>query len=469
MKLGLGIRFWQFQLDYLKDCGRFVAIMWARGCGKSKITALKIVLDSFQNEIDLKPSDWLIVSATAPQAREALSHVATWAQLIYKIAVKIEIVEVDVELKTESGRERYTRFEVRLGKSTKIMALSASPTAIRGYTSNVWLDELCFFERDAEIFNAAQHCTRGRLKIIVSSTPLGGAERQFHKIMYNTAIVRGQKLWSTHTCDIHRAIAEGRVYDLESERAAADPFSWRQEMLLEWLDGAATYFSQELIASCEDSRASKLGHNYGRGRCFIGNDIGLRSDRWVAYVLECSDDFAVVYEDRPNGQKVSYYVGELITREIVMLDRSSFAEHDRQIARLMLKYDVMRLCIDQTSIGERSTEEYQRLYGNIIEGVIFSVDVKGDLARLGLELMTERRVLLPQDCPEVGLDFRKLQRVVSAGGAVRFQSARDAAGHSDICMAFLLACNAAVTPVQEIAYDDGGLKQSWEELGSFVY
>jgi phage FluMu gp28-like protein len=304
--------------------------------------------------------------------------------------------------------------------------------------------------------------------MIVSSTPIGGPERKFWQIMNDTSIVRGQKLWSTHTCDIHRAIAEGRIYDLESERAAADPFSFRQEMLLEWLDGEQTYFSQELIASCEDPRASAIGYGYQGGRVFIGNDIAIRGDLWVAWVLEASDDFQVIYKDLPSGQKISYYTGELITREVVTLHRTSFAEHDRQIARLMMKYDVVRLSMDSTGIGDRSTEEMQRLYGSKIEGVNFTLESKGGMATLGLEVLTERRALLPQDHPEISLDFRKLQRVVSAAGNVRFQAARDANGHSDRCWAFLMALEAAITPVQEIAYEDGGIRESWEELGSFV-
>jgi phage FluMu gp28-like protein len=288
--------------------------------------------------------------------------------------------------------------------------------------------------------------------MIIASTPCGGSENVFHRIMHDRSIVRGKPLWSHHWADIHRAIADGRVYDLESERAAADPFSFKSEMLLEWCDSPNTWFSSELIAACEDARASTLGHGYQRGRCYIGNDLAIRGDKWCAWVLEASDDFALHTVDRPNGQKASYYTGELITREVVVLDRSTFAEHDRQIARLMHKYNVIRLCIDQGGMGERSTEEYQNLYGSRVEGILFNVENKGSMAMLGLEMMTDRRVLLPQDHPEIGQDFRKLQRVVSAGGAVRFNAQRDSAGHADLCWSFLMALNAATIPAVKVEY-----------------
>jgi phage FluMu gp28-like protein len=134
----------------------------------------------------------------------------------------------------------------------------------------------------------------------------------------------------------------------------------------------------------------------------------------------------------------------------VVLDRSSFADHDREIARLMSKYNVLRLCVDQGGMGEKPTEDYIALYGSRAEGVLFNVDNKGAMALLGEKLMSDRRLLLPPQHPEIVADLRKLTRVVSAGGAIRFQADRDSGGHADRCWAMLLACNAAITPVVEI-------------------
>jgi phage FluMu gp28-like protein len=447
----LGVKFWKFQKDFLSDTSRFIAVCWARGNGKSRITALKIALEVFEAEAKGKPSNWLIVSATAQQAQEALRLVEGWSRVIYGTAIALNIIEEEIEFRTEDGLERYTRFRLRLGRSTQVFALSASPEAIRGYSASVFWDEAAFFADSEKMWAALQHVTRGKYKMIVASTPIGGAENKFYQIMHNTAVVRGKPLWSHHWADIHRAIADGRVYDLESEKAAADPYSWQSEMLLSWSDSPNTWFSSELIAACEDPRASTMGHGHTpHSRCFIGNDIGLRGDKWVSWVLEATEDFGLHTVDRPNGQKASYYTGELITREVVVLDRSTFAEHDRQIARLMHKYNVIRLCIDQGGMGERSTEEYQNLYGSRVEGILFNVENKGSMAMLGLEMMTDRRVLLPQDHPEIGQDFRKLQRVVSAGGAVRFNAQRDSSGHADICWAFLMALNAATIPAIKV-------------------
>jgi phage FluMu gp28-like protein len=172
--------------------------------------------------------------------------------------------------------------------------------------------------------------------------------------------------------------------------------------------------------------------------------------------LEATEDFGLHVIDRPDGQKESYYTGELITREVVVLGRSTFAEHDQEMARLFKKYSPIRMCIDSGGMGEKPTEDYQRLYGLRVEGVLFNVDNKGAMAMLGLEMMTDRRVLLPSDHPEIGMDFRKLQRSVSAAGNVRFVADRDSSGHADRAWAFLLALNAACMPTTQIKIVSSG-------------
>jgi phage FluMu gp28-like protein len=152
---GLGL--WKFQKKFVEDPSRFIAAMWARGNGKSSMAGLKIVLDVLANEAKGTPSNWIIVSANREQAKEALERVAEWAKFIYAIAADLEIIPEECELKTEEGKERYTRYVLRLGEHTEIMAMSASPRAVRGYTANGWWDEACFFDEDHAMWKAIQH------------------------------------------------------------------------------------------------------------------------------------------------------------------------------------------------------------------------------------------------------------------------------------------------------------------------
>jgi phage FluMu gp28-like protein len=435
------LNLWQFQKAFLEDTSRFIAVMWARGNGKSKIAALKIVLDVLWNETRNEPSDWLIISANSDQAKEALRLVEAWARVIYAVAVKVKIVAKKVEFKTPEGLERYTRYELRIGNKSKVMALCASPRAVRGYTANAWWDEACFFDEDHEMWQAVQHVTRGRLKVIVSSTPIGGPEKKFYDIINSQVMLRGKKLWSQHVCDIYEACRQGRglIYDLEAEEAASESDAWATEMMLQWIDPKSTWFEMELLDNCKDVRASADGEfEYTGGRCFIGNDIGRRGDRWVAWVLE----------------EVS---GTYITREVSVLNNQKYKEQDAEIARLFAKYKVVRMCMDQTGIGDRSTEEMIDLYGESrVEGVNFNAANKEDMAELAKKTMKKRELLLPMKSPEIIQDLRRIQKTVSTAGAVRFNAVRDKFGHADRAWAMMLALNAAITPVTPIEFKASG-------------
>jgi phage FluMu gp28-like protein len=443
------IPFWDFQRELIVDPARMILVDWARGNGKSFCIAAKIVLDSFGNEAIGKPSDWLIVSATREQAKEALEKCQDFARAIYAIAEHLEIIEE--EGTTPDGKERYTRFLLRLGSRTKVMAMSASPKAVRGYTANTWWDEAAFFDDDQEMYESLKHCTRGKLKFLISSTPWGGSDRRFYELLHDETIINGVPLWSKHVCDIYQAVAGGRPYDIELERASSKPDKWAREMELQWVDDATSWFSGVLLDRCEDDRAAVDGSGYGGGDCYLGNDIGLRGDKWVAWVLE----------DR---------AGEMVTVEVIGLDRSVFKDHDLEIDRLFRKYRIRRMCIDQGGMGERSTEHYQNLYGSSrVEGVIFNVNNKGAMAVLTKELMEERRLLLPKYQPTIRADLRTLKKTVSAAGNVRFAAERSSSGHADYYSALSLAANAAITPFVPIEFKAHGREQRQEELAGWQF
>jgi phage FluMu gp28-like protein len=443
------IPFWDFQRELIVDPARMILVDWARGNGKSFCIAGKIVLDSFGNEAVGKPSDWLIVSATREQAKEALEKCQDFARAVYAIAEHLEIIEE--EGTTPDGKERYTRFLLRLGNRTKVMAISASPKAVRGYTSNIWWDEAAFFDDDQEMYESLKHCTRGKLKMLISSTPWGGADRRFYELLHDETIINGQPLWSKHICDIYQAVAGGRPYDIEMERASSKPDKWAREMELQWIDDATSWFSSVLLDKSEDDRASVDGSGYRGGNAYLGNDIGLRGDKWVAWILEDQ-------------------AGEMITVEVVGLDRSNFKDHDAVIDRLFRQYKIRRMCIDQGGMGERSTEHYQQLYGSTrVEGVIFNVNNKGAMAVLTKELMEERRLLLPKNQSAIRADLRTLKKTVSASGNVRFAAERTAGGHADYYSALSLAANAAITPYVPIEFKAHGREQREEELAGWQF
>jgi phage FluMu gp28-like protein len=444
------IPWWTFQERLLADPSRLILVEWARGNGKSFCIAVTIVLRAFEGEAYNRPSDWLIVSASKDQAREALEKCQAFAQAVYAIAEQLQIVEETV--KTEDGKERYTRYRLIIGKHTKIYAISCSAKAVRGYTANVWWDEACFFGDGQEMYESLNHCTRGWLKMIVSSTPFGGKNQRFYELRHDNTIIDGKPLWSKHLCDIYQAVADGRPYDIAVGKATSKPELWAREMELQWLEAEGVWLTDDLLQSCVNSQAETIGDYYQGGSCYIGIDPGLRNDLCVFYVLEERGEL-------------------LLTREVVTLANTTFKEHDRTLAGLMKKYRVLGATIDQNGLGERSTETYIDLYGRRFKGLISTNKSKGELAVLVREWCESKRLAIPGDRALIA-DLQRVYKTVNANGTIVFSADRDRSGHADRYSALALACHAASTSstasieFRSANEDDRGVRSSIDAFSS---
>lgn len=411
----IAIELLPYQNDCFKDRSRFKALMWSRGARKTFTVTLEIIDDCFEQEADGKRTTWVILSRGERQALEAITEAKRHAEAYLMMGGAIE----QSEFVSEDGRRRFTQFEIRFAKGSRIIALPANPDTARGYSANIFLDEFCIHERDEEIWRALLPVLRGRFRVIVASTPKGGRSRKFYQIMHDES-----GIWSKHTIDVYDAVRQGLPLDIETERKAmGDPDGWAQEFELQWLDEASAWLPFELLATCENTQSGDPSEYLG-GICYIGNDIARRNDLWVAWVLE--------------------RVGDVLwTREVSVLRRATFAEQDTEIDRLMKRYRVAKLTADQTGMGERSVEAYQGKYGRSkVEGILFTSQNKQGLALLGKAAFENRSVRVP-DSPEVRDDLYKLKRSVTAAGSIRFDAERDDAGHADRAWALFLALNAA--------------------------
>lgn len=418
-----------YQVDFFKDRSRFKAAMWSRGARKTFTVTLEIINDCFEQEAVGKRTTWVILSRGERQALEAITEAKRHAEAYLMMAGAIE----ESEFVSTDGKRRFTQFEIRFAKGSRIIALPANPDTARGYSANIFLDEFCIHERDEEIWRALLPVLRGRFRVIVASTPKGGRSRKFYQIMHDES-----GIWSKHTIDVYEAVRQGLPLDIDTERKAmGDPDGWAQEFELQWLDEASAWLPFELLATCEDNQAGDPTA-YAGGVCYLGNDIARRNDLWVAWVLE--------------------RVGDVLwTREVSVLRRATFAEQDAEIDRLMKHYRIVKLTADQTGMGERSVETYQSRYGRSkVEGILFTSQNKQGLALLGKAAFENRSVRVP-DSPEVRDDLYKLKRSVTAAGSIRFDAERDESGHADRAWALFLALNAASQG--EISLEYQGLKR----------
>ena len=399
-----------YQQRWVDDKSRFKIGMFARQTGKTFSTTFEIVEETLRAEIADRRERWVILSRGERQASEAMEEGIKLHLRAFGAAYDAFAYDFPGEDATHKA------LEVRFPGGSRITALPANPDTARGYSANVFLDEFAFHKDSRAIWAALfPVISRTGLKLRIVSTPNGKANK-FYELM--TGADDG---WSRHVVDIHRAVAEGLDRDIEGLRSALnDEDAWAQEFELQWLDEASAWLPYELIASCEHPDAGDPDL-YRGGPCYIGNDIALRNDLWVAWVLE--------------------EVGDVLwTREIVTLKRTSFAEHDAVIDELMGRYRVVRLAMDQTGMGEKPVEDTRRRHGSMrVEGVLLNGSRPLDIATAAKQLFEDRKVRIPAGDPVLRADLHKPKKIVGPTGHPRIVAESDGAGHADRFWACCLA------------------------------
>lgn len=419
------LRLFPYQQRWFVDRSRFKIGMFARQTGKTFTTTAEAVDDVHEEMTRGKRTRWVILSRGERQAKEAMDEGVRRHAQAYGVA--LDALEYDFE--AGSGA-RYKALECAWPNGSRITALPANPDTARGFSSNVMLDEFAFHQDSRGIWRALFPVISAGWKLRVVSTP-NGKGNKFYDLM--TGQDDG---WSRHVVDIHQAVADGLPRDIEElRRALGDEDAWAQEFELQWLDEASAWLPYDLISAVEHEDAG-LPELYGGRPVFVGVDIGRRHDLWVAWVLEPVGDV-------------------LWTREIVELERATFAEQDEVLDDIFRRYVVARLCMDQTGMGEKPVEDAQRRYGSArVEGVLFTGPSKLVMATAGKEAFEGRRIRIPEGQPRLRADLHSLRKASSATGAPRFVVEDEGAkSHADRAWAGLLAIHAAGGVAPAYGYD----------------
>ena len=427
---------YDYQKEWFLDKKRFKIGMFGRQTGKTFTTSLETVDDCFEAAIASRRARWVILSRGERQAKEAMNEGVKKHAKAYGLAFE----ELEYDWKSDNGFS-YNALEVTLPHGSKITALPANPDTARGFSANVFLDEFAFHQNSREIWGALFPVISNGYKIRITSTP-NGKGNKFYELMTGE-----DELWSRHTVDIYKAVADGLPRNIEELRLGLrDDDLWAQEYELKWLDEASAWLPYDLIFSCEHPDAGKP-ELYEGNVCFVGIDIGIRHDLFVIWVWE--------------------QIGDVLwCREIIELKRASFASQDAALAEVMKKYCVGRVCIDQTGLGEKPVEDAKKAHGdNRIEGVLFTGPNKLVLATAGKQSFEDRTIRIPEGNISLRSDLHKLRKIQSATGAPRFVAERDD-DHADRTWAAFLGIHAAEGP--QLSYNSLRVPRSVPSIGTPV-
>ena len=420
-----------YQRRWLDDKSRFKIGMFAKQTGKTFTTTLEIAEDLIDAEVTGRRTRWVILSRGERQAREAMEE---------GLKLHLRAMNVGFEAFTDdfrlSDNTVVKSLEVVTKNGSRVTALPANPDTARGFSANVFLDEFAFHADSRKIWTALfPVISKPGLKLRVVSTPNGKGNR-FYELMTSPENAG----WSKHTVDIYQAVAEGLPRNIEELKAGCgDEDAWAQEYELKWLDEASAWLSYDLINAAENDHAG-LFENYTGDPCYVGVDIGRRHDLFVIAVLE--------------------KVGDVLwTREIIERKGATFAEQDFLLDDVMARYRVLRVCMDQTGMGEKPVEDAKARHGSTrVEGVLFTGTNKLTLATLGKEAFEDRRIRIPIS-DALRSDLHKLQKVSGPTGAPRFVAESDNTGHADRTWALFLAVNAASSPRMDYGYTPATVRE----------
>jgi phage FluMu gp28-like protein len=444
------IDFLPYQKAWIADQSRFKIGMFTRRGGKTFGTQGEVAADCTQAEIDGRKAKWTILSRSEATAKEALEDAlkpmikAYYAVLsglskrgqptftegeFHDPAHQISVSAGGLTKMVDVPAATYKTHEVHFPGGSRVVALSASPNAARGFGGNLVFDEFAFHTDSRRIWASAfPVAARGKHKIRVISTP-NGKGNKFYELMTTK-----DNAWSKHHVDIYEAVRQGLDVNIEELRAGmADEDAWAQEFELKWLDEGSAWLDYDLISANEHPLAGMPGAYQG-GQCFVGVDIAARNDLFVIWVCELVGDV-------------------LWTREVIAKRRISFFEQDALLDDVFRRYRVVRCRIDQTGMGEKPVEDAKRRHGDVrVEGVLFSAATKLELATDLKEAMQDRKLRIPAGDVVLRSDLHAIQSQVSISGNRRLVADGDTDGHADRFWAAALATSAGQTGYQAYAY-----------------
>jgi len=429
------VELYEYQKNWIRDKSRFLEGRWSRQSGKSFSSAAKIVLDCRERE----GVEWVSLSSGERQAKEFMRKIRMHAEITEK-AIKWH--EETYRFKNSDGLvEEYKSLEATLRNGSRVLGIPANEDTARGYTANVYLDEFSTHKNSRGIWAAVfPIASRTGHQLMVTYTPKGKQNKAYE--------ISTNPIFSHHIVDIYQAVAQGCPQNIEELRAGiGDPDLWAQEYEVQFLDEATAFLTYEQINEVESEMAGEP-ELYAGGYCYLGMDIGRRRDLTILWLLEMVGDV-------------------LWTRELVELRRKSFAEQDQGLERIMRAYRPLRVCIDQTGMGEKPVEDAQRKYGELgVEGVIFSAPVKLDLANGLKRRVEDRRVRIPVS-QDVRDDLHSVKKITTAAGNMRFDVEQSEKGHADRFWALALAIHAAGEDKGPVEYRPVTKRRFAEMSGAF--
>lgn len=448
--------FLPFQSKWIQDGSRIKLMEKSRQIGISWSTAYGA--DERAAAQGARHDEW-VSSRDDIQARLFIEDCKLWAGIMNLAAKDLGEQVIDPEKKLSA-------YVLQFASGRRIHSMSSNPDAQAGKRGSRILDEFALHADQRKLWAIAYPgITWGGSMEIVSTHR--GSNSFFNGLIREAREKGNPKRISLHRVTLQDALDQGFLFKLQQalpedaeqqdmdeaayfdfvRGGAADEESFDQEYMCIPADDDAKFLEYGLITGCEYTGGA--GWKRGlegpfTGRLFCGVDIGRKKDLTVLWVVEQLGDV-------------------LYTRHVECLERM---RKSAQEAVLWPWFELCdRICIDATGMGIGWADDAQDAFGeHRVEAVNFSAQVKEALAYPLKGAMEDRALRIPDD-PQIRADLRKVQKVTTAAGNIRFVAESSPDGHADRFWALALAIHAASNPAAPIEYVSDGVARGADAEG----
>lgn len=452
--------FLPFQSAWIQDQSRLKLMEKTRQIGVSWSTAYGA--DERAAAQHARFDEW-VSSRDDIQARLFIEDCKMWASIMNMAAKDLGEVVID-------AKDKLTAYVLQFASGRRIHSMSSNPDAQAGKRGSRVLDEFALHRDQRKMWAIAYPgITWGGTMEIVSTHR--GSNSFFNSLIREIREKGNPKKISLHRVTLQDALDQGFLYKLQqalpadaeqqdmdeaeyfdfTKAGAADDESFDQEYMCIPADDDAKFIEYELITGCEYMANMPWERDVTdtfTGRIFCGVDIGRKKDLTVCWVFEELGDV-------------------LYTRKVIALQNMRKSAQEAVLYPWFAIAD--RTCIDQTGLGIGWVDDAQDKFGEQrIEGVTFTGQTKEALAYPVKGAMEDRALRIPDD-PVIRADLRKIQKVTTAAGNIRFVAESTPDGHADRFWALALAKHAASDPAAPIEYQSDGVRASQSETEGFLH
>lgn len=405
--------FYGFQQGWLLDRHRFSALTKCRQIGGSHTLAAAAILWGLVGETTS------IISIGEREAAEVLEKSKLHARALVQFGSKRAAL-------VQSSAKKIT-----LKSGGRVLALPSTSGA-RGMTGNVILDELAYYTKPHQVWDAAAGSVLHGYRLRVCSTP-NGSNNLFYQVI-QTGEKSGYRL---HSTTVHEAMADGMAIDLDEcwSMALHDPRIFGQLFECQFLDDALQYVPSDLLREA-------FGHMPDdplSGIAYGGLDIGESKDKTVLTIVRRNAD----------QRWLQHIETHRLTDDRLL---------DKLVAKAFEEFGCRKVAVDATGLGSFPAQRMRKQYGPRLMPVKMSLKSKEDLATGLYDALSSHQLSLPNTYtprvdPTTGEqgdqivhlrnDIFAVRRMVTPNGNVRYDAETTSKGHADRAFSLMLSLHAA--------------------------